>query len=233
VARTTLTREQIVSTAIELLDVEGLEGLNMRALGKRLGAAATAVYWHGGSKDNLIVLAGDKVWDEIELPDVREVDWRTAATRMATDLYEMLGRHPWLVQAFGSHLFFGAGKARHDDHILGVYEAAGFSGAEADRASALAFTFVLGLALGQASAASLHRKLSRESGDADREIAETMAKAREIGMRFPRLRERMESVAADNWAAPERTLELGLEAILTGLEAQLDKSSRTSYPESA
>ena len=67
--RDTLTREQIVSAAIDLLDTEGLEGLNMRALGQRLGSAATAVYWHVGSKDNLIALAADQVWSEIARPD--------------------------------------------------------------------------------------------------------------------------------------------------------------------
>jgi AcrR family transcriptional regulator len=51
-ARDTLTLEQIVDAAVELLDAEGLEGLNMRALGKRPGSAPTAVYWHVGSKDN-------------------------------------------------------------------------------------------------------------------------------------------------------------------------------------
>ncbi|MEO9238983.1 MAG: TetR/AcrR family transcriptional regulator, partial [Jatrophihabitantaceae bacterium] len=40
-ARDTLTRARIVQTAIELLDSEGLEGLNMRSLGERLGSAAT------------------------------------------------------------------------------------------------------------------------------------------------------------------------------------------------
>jgi AcrR family transcriptional regulator len=59
--RDTLTREQIVGAAIDLLDADGLEGLNMRALGQRLGSAATAVYWHVGSKDNLIALAADQV----------------------------------------------------------------------------------------------------------------------------------------------------------------------------
>ena len=39
----TLTAGQIVRTAIELLDAEGLDGLNMRALGKRLDSAATAM----------------------------------------------------------------------------------------------------------------------------------------------------------------------------------------------
>ena len=68
--RDTLTRDQIVTAAIDLLDAEGLEGLNMRALGQRLGSAATAVYWHVGSKDNLIALAGDQVWSEIALPDL-------------------------------------------------------------------------------------------------------------------------------------------------------------------
>ncbi len=107
--RDTLTREQIVQSAMDLLDTEGLEGLNMRALGDRLGSAATAVYWHVGSKGNLIALAGDQAWNEIALPDLTSIDWRTAATSMATDLYGMLTRHSWLVQAFGSFLVFGAG----------------------------------------------------------------------------------------------------------------------------
>ncbi|GII96199.1 hypothetical protein [Sinosporangium siamense] len=37
--RETLTKEQIIRTAIELLDEEGPEGLDMRSLGRRLGPA--------------------------------------------------------------------------------------------------------------------------------------------------------------------------------------------------
>jgi AcrR family transcriptional regulator len=219
--RDTLTREQIVKATIDLLDTQGLEGLNMRALGKRLGAAATAVYWHVGSKDNLITLAGDQVWNEIALPDLSAVDWRTAATRMATDLHAMLTRHPWLVQAFGSYVVFGPGKARHDDHSLAIYEAAGFTGAQADQAMTVVFTFVLGNALGPAAVASLTRKLSRDGGNAQELLRDTMAQAREIAERFPRLRARLGTAAAEFGAAPDNTFELGLQAILDGLEAQL------------
>src|SRR5262245_64211986 len=134
--RDTLTREQIVIAAIELLDRDGLEGLNMRALGTRLGAAATAVYWHVGSKANLLALAADQAWNEVARPDLAATDWRTAATSMATDLHAMLTRHPWLLQAFGSLLLYGSGKARHDDHTLAIYEAAGFTGVRADQAAA-------------------------------------------------------------------------------------------------
>jgi AcrR family transcriptional regulator len=219
--RDTLTREQIVTAAIGLLDAEGLDGLHMRALGQRLGSAATAVYWHVGSKDNLIALAADHAWNEIELPDLTVTGWRTAATEMATGLHAMLTRHPWLVQAFGSLLLFGPGKARHDDHSLAIYEAAGFVGAQADQAVAAVFTFVLGNALGPAAAASLTRKLSRDGGNADELIRDHMAKAREIAAQFPRLRARLTAAATGYAAAPGYTFEFGLQAILDGLEAQL------------
>ena len=215
--RDTLTREQIVQAAVELLDAEGMEGFNMRALGKRLGSAATAVYWHVGSKDNLIALAADQAWSEIALPDLTATGWRTAATAMAEGLHAMLTRHPWLVQAFGSFLMFGPGKARYDDHTLAVYEAAGFTGALADQAAAAVFTFVLGNALGPAAAASLSRKLS---GDGQL-MRDSMAEAREIAAQFPRLRARLETPAAAYAAAPDDTFAFGLQALLDGLDAQL------------
>jgi AcrR family transcriptional regulator len=219
--RDTLTRERIVRTAIELLDEEGLEGLNMRSLGDRLGSAATAVYWHVESKDNLVLLAGDAVWGEIELPEIDQADWETTAMRMASNVHDMLIRHPWLVQAFGSHLFYGRGKARHDDHLLAVYELGGFAGPDADQAMASVFMFVLGSALSEAAAASLRRRLKREGQNADDMIRAAIAQQTEIAMDFPRLRERIESVDDDKYiSSPDKTFELGLRAIFDGLEQQ-------------
>ncbi len=219
--RDTLTREKIIKAAIDLLDSEGLEGLNIRALGSRLGSAATAVYWHVDNKDNLIALAADQAWKEIALPDVAATGWRDAATAMAAGLHAMLTRHPWLLQAFGSFLLFGPGKARHDDHNLAIYEAAGFSGAQAGQAAATVFTFVLGNALGTSATASLTRKLSRKGGNAGELMREHVAEAIEIAKQFPRLRARLDSAAVDYGAAPGGSFEFGLRAILDGLEAEL------------
>jgi AcrR family transcriptional regulator len=226
VPRDTLTRDKIVKAAVDLLDSRGLEGLNIRALGAQLGSAATAIYWHVGGKDNLIALAADQAWYEIPLPDLEATGWRDAATAMATDLYGMLTRHPWLLQAFGSFLVFGAGKARHDDHILAIYEAAGFKGAEADQAAAAVFTFVLGNALGPAATASLARKLSKAGGDPEDQIRDQMTRAAEIAAQFPRLRARLDSEAAEYAAAPEGSFEFGLRAILDGLDARLTSAAR-------
>ena len=201
----------------------------MRSLGRRLGTAATAVYWHVKSKENLIRLAADEVWNEIDLPDLNVVDWRTAATTMAKNLYAMLTRHPWLVSAFGSQVLYGPGKARHDDHSLAVYEKAGFVGSEADRAVATVFTFVLGNALGESATVLLMRRLEREGGNPEDLLREAMAKAIEIGMQFPRLRARLEGGADVGYAtAPEHSFEFGVRAILDGLENELAARRRPS-----
>lgn len=224
--RDTLTRDQIVIAAIGLLDAEGMEGLNMRALGTWLGSAATAVYWHVGSKDNLIALAADQVWSEITLPDAAAAGWRAAATAMAAGLHAMLTRHPWLVQAFGTQVFSGTGKARYTDHSLAIYEAAGFAAAQADQAAATVFTYVLGNALGPAAAATLTRKLSRDGGNAHELMRASMAKASEIAAQFPRLRARLGTPAAAYAAAPGNSFEFGIQVILDGLEAQLTACRR-------
>jgi len=220
-ARETLSREQIVTAALDLLDAEGLEGMNMRALGKRLNAAATAVYWHVGSREGLIALAADRAWAEVDLPDPAEVGWRTAASEMATSEYAMLTRHLWLVQAFGSYQLYGPGKARHDDHSIAVYEAAGFVGAEADQATSAVFTFVLGNALGLAATASFTRKLGRDGGDVHVLMQASRAEVVELAAQFPRLRARLELPSAGYGSAPRGSFAFGLQAVLDGLEARL------------
>ncbi|GAA1299312.1 TetR/AcrR family transcriptional regulator C-terminal domain-containing protein [Saccharothrix xinjiangensis] len=225
--RDTLTADQIVRAAIRLLDEEGLDGLNMRSLGQRLNSAATAIYWHIKTKDDLVRLAGDAIWDEVELPDPDATDWRAAAASLATGMHAMLTRHPWLGQAFGSHLLYGPAKSRYDEHGLTVYERAGFTPDEADRAAATVFVFVLGSTLGTAAQVSLTRRLNKD-GDAERALAETMAEATAIAQRFPRLRERLTTVppAADYAAAPGGTFEFGLNSILDGFEALLAAGRR-------
>jgi AcrR family transcriptional regulator len=220
--RNTLTAEQIVRATIELLDEEGLDGLNMRALGKRLDAAATAMYWHVKNKDNLVRLAGDEVWLEIDLPDLDRTDWRTAAAAMAHDLRAMLVRHPWVCQALAGHLHYGPGKSRHDDHSLAVYESAGFVGVDADHAAATVFTYVLGSALSESATILLTRRLAREGQDPATALRDAVAEASAIAMRFPRLRARVEQASGTGYGqAPDNGFDHGLDTILDGIERRL------------
>ncbi|WP_110040200.1 TetR/AcrR family transcriptional regulator C-terminal domain-containing protein [Nocardia neocaledoniensis] len=220
-ARDTLTKEQIVGAAIALLDEEGLDGLNMRSLGQRLDSAATAMYWHVKNKDNLVRLAVDEVWGEIALPDPAATDWRAAAEAMATGMYTVLARHPWLVQAQASHLLYGPNKSRHDERALAIFEAAGFDDDDADRAVAAIFLFVLGNATGPAANVSLRRRLGKGGADPETQLAQAMTEATAIAGKFPRLRARIERAAGTGYnAAPDSTFRFGLAALLDGLGAR-------------
>ncbi len=184
----------------------------MRRLGSRLNAAATAVYWHVGGRDDLITLAADETWIEVGLPDLDWGDWRRAATAMATDLYSMITRHPWLVPAMSTHLLYGPGKARHDDHLLAVYESGGLSPDEADAASTTVFAFVLGLALG-ATAESAWKARLRRSRNGDQQLARALADVTETAMHYPRLQDR---------ATPQQGGDPGHHRLTTGLRTILD-----------
>lgn len=58
-AREALSRERIVAAALELVDERGLEGLTMRALGRKLGVEAMALYHYFPSKGALIEAIGE------------------------------------------------------------------------------------------------------------------------------------------------------------------------------
>ncbi|MEO8394207.1 MAG: TetR family transcriptional regulator, partial [Chloroflexota bacterium] len=49
-----LNKDQIVRTALQLLDRDGLEGVTLRRLGKELGVQAPAIYWHVANKETLL-----------------------------------------------------------------------------------------------------------------------------------------------------------------------------------
>lgn len=220
-ARETLTREQIVIAAIEVLDAEGIEALTMRRLGQHMGSAATSMYWHVGNKENLVVLAGDHAWTEVELPDVEQHGWREAAAQLARNTYDMLTRHHWLVTAISTHYVYGPGMARYQDHHYAIYQAAGFEGTELDRAYETVFNFVVGIALSKSYETAMRARLAAED-DGEAKFADLLHRAEETASEFPRLKARIEAQRDIDVVPAEReSLDYGLETILDGLETRL------------
>ncbi|MFC9689099.1 TetR/AcrR family transcriptional regulator [Kribbella sp. NPDC056951] len=218
--RQTLSRDDIVRGAIAVLDAEGVDGLNVRRLGSELGVAATAMYWHVKNKDDLVVLAGDHVWREVELPDPAVLGWRDATTALATGIHDMLSRHFWLITAMSTHLIYGPGKARVDDHTLGIYEAAGFTPAQADQAAATVLMFVIGATQGEASESAWRARAQRAGPDPEQVLRDTIEQINAVAQEFPRLRARL-LPATEPEAEADDPFAFGLAAILDGLEAHL------------
>lgn len=91
-----LSRERIVTVAIELLDAQGLDKLSMRRLADRLGAGVMSLYWHVDSKEDVFDLALDTVLEYRGSPQPADAgDWRSDITHILEDWRESMLRHPW------------------------------------------------------------------------------------------------------------------------------------------
>jgi TetR/AcrR family tetracycline transcriptional repressor len=60
-----------------LLDREGLDGVNMRAVADRLGVQASALYWHLGDKSELLALMAGRLYEAAFEAAPQSDGWRS------------------------------------------------------------------------------------------------------------------------------------------------------------
>src|SRR5215831_17191398 len=93
--RAQLTREQVVTTAIELADRDGIESISMRRLAQELGVEAMSLYTHVRNKDDLLGGMVDAVIGVIPVDvDADAADWGVSLRRMALGARGVMLRHP-------------------------------------------------------------------------------------------------------------------------------------------
>ena len=143
-SREPLSREEVVDAAVRYADEHGLEALTMRALAKEMGVYPTALYWHVGSKPQLVAAASARVLDDIVLPSVHGMNWDVWLGEVAPLCRAAMHRHPNLVPIMGSQLAVSTTAVPFVERILGVLEGAGFTGAELVDVYNTVIGFVLG-----------------------------------------------------------------------------------------
>jgi AcrR family transcriptional regulator len=123
--REPISRDAIVTAAIQLLDREGLAALSMRRLADELGTGAASLYWHVGSKDGLLDLVLDQVIGEGQVPDPDPPRWREQLKEVARDQRAASLRHPWVVRVSIGRIPMGPNALRYSERILAVLRAGG------------------------------------------------------------------------------------------------------------
>ncbi|MFG3257330.1 TetR/AcrR family transcriptional regulator [Streptomyces sp. NPDC048172] len=227
--REQLTREQIVSAAIELLDAEGVEALSMRKLGTRLGAAATSLYRHVAHKDELMELVVDEIYGELEVRAPAGPErWREAAAETAAGLRAMALRHPWIAPELGQVglVHVGPNAMRMASGLVAQFEAAGFPDDEKDQAMGVLTSYVLGTATTEAAYLSL---IARSGKSEEQWVADLRPGFEEASADHPAVRE---GSSARQDVTPERirdeAFDYGLDRVLDGLQARLDTTAQAS-----
>jgi AcrR family transcriptional regulator len=124
--RPKVDHDEIVETALGIVDDEGIEALSMRRLGKDLSVDPMAIYHHISGKPELLDALVDRVMAEVDLSvDDPELPWQERVRRMAYAYRDVLKRHPHLLPVIAdgrARMFGGLAPA---NTLLSIFDAAG------------------------------------------------------------------------------------------------------------
>ncbi|KUO14327.1 TetR/AcrR family transcriptional regulator [Streptomyces dysideae] len=149
-ARTPLSRERVIRTAVAVADEKGSAALTMRAIAEPLGVEAMSLYHHVAGREDILDGMVDAVFGEIDLPP-RGTDWKTAMRHRAVSARAVLRRHPWAVGLMDSRSQPGPATLCHHDAVIGVLRAGGFSVPMAAHAVSLIDSYLYGFVLQELS----------------------------------------------------------------------------------
>jgi AcrR family transcriptional regulator len=91
-----LSRDRIVSAAVELLDTVGEGGLTFRALAEHLETGPGAIYWHVAGKTELLGAATGAVIATAIPGDDTDATPREAMRALALGVFDAIDAHPWV-----------------------------------------------------------------------------------------------------------------------------------------
>jgi AcrR family transcriptional regulator len=195
-----LTIERITTAALRILDEEGLEALTMRRLADDLGAGAASLYRHVANREELLVEIIDQVLGELG-PPLEGRSWRDGAEHMARELYEVLSRHPAVVQLVPGDPLLGPNALSRREVGLRYLLDRGFGEREAVQVYAMVVSWILG-----------HMVLTRGRHTAPRAEAFRTVSASE----YPTL----SGLSAIGPPEEDELFELGLVTLLDGIETR-------------
>ena len=103
-ARGSLSREEILDAAYQLVEHEGLRALSMPVLARHLKAGVTSIYWYFRSKDDLVMALAERVAEDLygRLPPVGDGPWEDEVVQYFTAFRNELRRAPIYLELFAS-----------------------------------------------------------------------------------------------------------------------------------
>ncbi|MGW4245722.1 TetR/AcrR family transcriptional regulator [Nocardia sp. NPDC004722] len=88
-----MSLDQILDTAMAIADSEGYAAVSMARIAKELGFTTMSLYRYVDSKDTLVELLHDRIFDI--RPDLPDNDWRAAMEAWAWAEFRAIRAHDW------------------------------------------------------------------------------------------------------------------------------------------
>ena len=207
-----LTRDEIVTTAIALLDEGGLAALSLRKLAARLGISAPTLYWHVRDKRELLDLMSERIVadyrDRNPPPaDIAGWEWHRRIAYFARMRYRALIEIRDAPQVMAGNRPTEA-MLPIIERWLAVWIDAGFPHEEAFLSILALGNFILGSALEYQAETERAR------------LRENLRKAPKLAGKdqFPHLKK---AIAVRHGSDPHEAFETGLALVIDGLKGRL------------
>ncbi|HEY2715852.1 MAG TPA: TetR/AcrR family transcriptional regulator [Solirubrobacterales bacterium] len=217
-----LTRDQIAAAAVRLADAEGIDAVSMRRLATALGVAASSLYRYVERKDDLLELMADAVMGEVE-PAPPGSDWRLAIRTFATEMREMIQRHPWAAAVGAGRPSLGPNSLDRAERLFAAIDATGLDIDQLLLLSDTVGAFVRGSAIEALGDEEAWRRSGRSREQWMEAHRDYIGAVVESG-RYPLLTRIVLDASSPHDPDRIRTsFELGLERVLDGFAAEIEK----------
>ena len=164
-----ITRDQIIATAVRTLEAVGFEQLTIRGLAAEMGVAPMSLYRHVRDKDEIIDEVVERLWAQAWRPRTDPSDWKAYIAEAADRLRHFLVTQPAALHVYLSHPVMSQSALARMDAIMDVLREALGDEQVARRAYGALQTYTIGFAALEASRAGW---VPKEDGD---ELAQQLA----------------------------------------------------------
>jgi AcrR family transcriptional regulator len=208
-ARSGLSTQAIVDTAITIADVDGLDAVSIRRVAAILDVRPMSLYTHIVSKDELLALMANELIGTLIIEEPLPDDWREALSVIARRTFRMFASHPWLVALLAHRPRHGPNATLQAKQLARAVESLRLPSEEMWTMLSIVNDYILGHALRVATTGST-RDLVDNLTEQDRvELPGVAALARTEETR----------IAGE-------VFELGLQAVLDGVEHRFVRGRR-------
>jgi AcrR family transcriptional regulator len=161
-AKAPLSRDGIVSTALHILEQDGLSGLSLRRVATALDTGAASLYVYVANLDELHTLMLDQALGAVKLPEARRSPWQGRLKALLLSYFHVLYERQGLAQLAMSTIASGPNSLRIWETLLGLLNEGGVADIKAAWGVDLLTLYVTAIAAEQS--------LRRESGQVLRRV---------------------------------------------------------------
>jgi AcrR family transcriptional regulator len=213
-ARTPLSQEAIVDVALRILETEGYEALSMRRVATDLGTGAASLYAHVANKDELLKLAIDRVFADMEFPEPDPELWVEQLRDAMRETRRVFQAHPGLARAMLGRVPMGPNGLRLIEGFMSMLRSGGLPDRVAAWAGDVVSLFVVAHVFEEDLRNSMHGETSQEDVEAWAEQMKVYIKSLPVAT-FPNMVALADPMFETGGA--DGRFEFGLDLMLRGL----------------